>query len=141
MSYQTTQRVQLYHFLKQHPHSYFTVKQLAQALAETGADISISAIYRNLSQLSKNGSIKKTVSKDHREVFYRYTDSSMCRNEIHAVCTVCGKLFHLRHSLSEHLQQQLILQNDFLLDKSKTIISGICKECQAAPQNQPAYLP
>lgn len=131
MSYKTTQRTQLYDFLKDHPHSYFTVKQLEQALSDSGADISVSAIYRNLSALTELGSIKKAVKKDGREACYRYIDNAMCRDEIHISCTVCGKIFHMNHALSDLIQKQLAQQNEFTLDKGKTVIAGICKECRA----------
>ncbi len=131
MAYKTTQRTQLHDFLKEHPHSYFTVKQLAQALLGSGADISISAIYRNLSDLTEMGSIRKTVKKNSREAYYRYIDSEACRNEIHISCSMCGKFFHMNSTLSNFIQEQLMLQNEFELDKSKTVISGICEECRA----------
>lgn len=130
MEYITTQRTQLYSFLKEHPHSYFTVKQIAQALSANGSDVSISAIYRNLSALAETGSIKKTVKKNSREACYRYTDSDMCRNEIHISCSVCGKIFHMNHTLASLIQEQLVNQNDFELDRSKTVILGVCKECK-----------
>ncbi len=131
MAYKTTQRTQLHNFLKEHPHSYFTVKQLAEKLSGNGADISISAIYRNLSDLTETGSIKKTVKKNSREAYYRYIDSDVCRNEIHISCSMCGKIVHMNSTLSNFIQEQLMLQNEFELDKSKTVISGICEECRA----------
>lgn len=130
MEYITTQRTQLYNFLKEHPHSYFTVKQIEQALSASGADVSISAIYRNLSALAEAGSIKKTVKKNSREACYRYIGSDMCRNEIHISCSVCGKIFHMNHTLASFIQEQLANQNDFELDKSKTVILGVCQECK-----------
>lgn len=131
MAYKTTQRTRLYDFLKEHPHRYFTVKQIEEALSASGADISISAIYRNLSDLIEMGSIKKTAKKNSREAYYRYIDSDACRNEIHISCSVCGKIFHMNHTLSSFIQEQLMQQSEFELDKSKTVISGICKECRA----------
>lgn len=131
MAYKTTQRTQLHDFLKEHPHSYFTVKQLAETLSDSGADISISAIYRNLSDLIEMGAIKKTVKKNSRDAYYRYVDSDICRNKIHITCSMCGKIFHMNSTLSNLIQEQLLQQNEFELDKSKTVISGICKECRA----------
>lgn len=131
MAYKTTQRTQLYDFLKEHPHSYFTVKQLADTLSNTGADISISAIYRNLSDLVEAGTIKKTVKKNSREAYYRYIDSDVCRDEIHVMCSMCGKIFHMNDTMSLFIQEQLMLQHRFELDKSKTVISGVCAECRA----------
>lgn len=130
MPYQTSQRTQLHNFLKEHPHSYFTVKQLAQALSCKGADISVSAIYRNLSSLIESGIIKKSVKKNSREAYFRYIASDSCQDKIHIACSKCGKIFHMNPTLSNLMQEQLMQQNGFVLDTSKTVISGICKECQ-----------
>lgn len=131
MTYKTTQRKQLYDFLKAHPHKYFTVKQIEEALTETGTDISVSAIYRNLSAFLEMGFLKKVAEKNSRQTSYRYIDSDSCRNEIHITCSVCGKMFHMNHALTSYIQKQLVQQNDFELDRSKTSISGICKDCKA----------
>ncbi len=131
MAYKTAQRTCLYDFLKGHPHSYFTVKQIVESLSASGADISISAIYRNLSDLIEMGSIKKAANKNGREAYYRYVDSDVCRNEIHISCSICGKIFHMNHTLSDFIEEQLMQESGFQLDKSKTCILGICKECRA----------
>ena len=130
MVYKTEQRMQLYHFFQNHPHEFFTVKQIEEALTATGSEISISAIYRNLSCLAKDGVIKKTIQKNSRETSYRYIGSSQCRDKIHMNCTVCGKIFHMDQDLAEILQAQLINRSDFLLDKNKTVLYGVCKDCQ-----------
>lgn len=130
MSYKTNQRTQLYDFLKKNPHTYFTARQIADALSSSGADISISAIYRNLSALSEEGKIRKSVQKNSRETCYRYVDSEACRDEIHITCSECGKIFHMDHKLSALLQDHLSNSQGFELDKSKTVIYGICNECR-----------
>lgn len=130
MKYTTTQRRQLYEFLKDNPHKYFTAKQIEAALIDAGVEISISAIYRNLSALLKTGAIKKAAERDSKESCYRFVDSECCKDEIHITCTMCGKIFHMEHVLTAYMQQQLLFLNDFQLDPSKTVISGICSECR-----------
>ena len=130
MSYKTNQRLQLVDFLKKNPHSFFSVKQIADALSSSGADISISAIYRNLSALTAEGTIRKTVQKNGRETYYRYVDNESCRNEIHITCSQCGKIFHMDHQLSALLEDHLSHQQGFQLDKSKSIIYGVCDDCR-----------
>lgn len=138
MKYKTTQRKELYDFLKAHPHRYFTVKQLEEALTGTGSEISVSAIYRNLSRLLEMGAVRKVAQKSSRESSYRYIDSDACRNEIHMTCSVCGKIFHMNHTLASYLQEQLVQQNDFQMDRSKTSILGICKDCKVTAKAGPS---
>ena len=130
MEYKTSQREKLYDFLKSHPHDYFTVKQIMLELSNMNANISMSAIYRNLATLEKAGAIKKIVKKNSRDTNYRYIGCESCRDEIHITCSSCGKIFHMDHELSNFIQEQLLKQNNFILDKNKTVISGICKECK-----------
>ncbi len=134
MKYTTTQRRQLYQFLKDNPHKYFTAKQIAAAMVDAGVEISISAIYRNLSALLKIGAIKKSVEKYSKQSCYRFVDSECCKDEIHITCAICGKIFHMEHTLTVYMRQQLLSLNDFQLDPSKTVISGICGECRQHPE-------
>ena len=130
MKYMTTQRRQLYEFLKDNPHKYFTAKQIEAAMIDAGVEISISAIYRNLSALLKMGEIKKSVEKNSKQSCYRFVDSEFCKDEIHITCAICGKIFHMEHTLTVYMRQQLLSTNDFQLDPSRAVISGICSECR-----------
>ncbi len=129
MGYKTEQRTQLYKFLKKFPHRYFTVEEIRDELTSEGDVISISTIYRNISRLLEAGIIKKNVAMDGREASFRYIDDRHCRNEIHVKCTICGKIFHADHILSELLRQKLLEKNAFFLDLNKTVLYGICEDC------------
>ena len=133
MKYATTQRRRLYELLRDNPHRYFTAKQMEKALMDAGTAISISAIYRNLSVLLQAGIIKKSVEADTKEACYRFVDSECCKGEIHVTCIICGKIFHMEHTLAAYLQQQLLSIHKFQLDSGKTVIAGICKECRELP--------
>ncbi len=132
MKYKTTQRKELYDFLKAHPHSYFTVKQLEDSLKEMGIEISVSAIYRNLSALLEMEAVKKVAEKNSRETSYRYINSDTCKNQIHITCSMCGKIVHMNDTLADYLEEQLALQNDFQMDRGRTSVLGICKDCRLA---------
>ena len=60
--YDTRQRDSLLDFLNQHPDQSLSVRQIAQALC--ARQISLSAVYRNLSQLEAEGLIARTVYGD-----------------------------------------------------------------------------
>ena len=128
--YKTSQRKILHDFLEKHPHGYFTVKQLAEELCARDGNISTSAIYRNLSVLVEEGIVKKYMYKSEREAYYRFIDCEACRNAIHAVCTECGKTFHINNVVAENFQNQLESYDGFKINKHKTTIYGICKSCR-----------
>lgn len=128
--YKTSQRKKLHDFLEEHPHGYYTVKQLVKELRTKDGNISTSAVYRNLASLVEEGVVKKYMYKSEREAYYRFTDCESCRNAIHAVCTLCGCMFHINAAVAETFHNKLKEYDDFEIDKHKTVIYGICKSCR-----------
>lgn len=68
--YLTRQRKRLLAYLSEHTDEQMTARQIADALAAD--NISISAVYRNLSALEEEGLLKRSVREGTREVFYQY---------------------------------------------------------------------
>ena len=62
--YDTRQRDYLINFLDQHPDQLLSVRQIAQELCSQ--QISLSAVYRNLSQLEAEGLIRKSIKPGSR---------------------------------------------------------------------------
>ena len=129
MSYKTEQRTRLYELLKANPHRFFTAKEIAAELAPY--NVSISAVYRNLAVLTEDGVVKKTLKKNSRESMYRYADNDSCRDEIHLTCTNCGRVFHMDHAQAKRLEDALAQNEEFQIDKLKTVVFGLCKDCRA----------
>lgn len=129
MKYKTEPSIELREFLKRHPHDYFTVKQIESEILENNGKASVSTIYRHLSKLVATGEVKKIYHLNDDEALYRYSGDEACMNEIHVICSSCGKMFHLKHNISDYLKNELNSEYGFQLDYNKTVISGICKEC------------
>lgn len=127
MAYKTEQRNKMYELLRSNPHKFFTAKEIAEILAPY--DVSLSAIYRNLAELTETGLVKKSVKKNGREALHRYVNNDVCKDEIHMTCIKCGKIFHMDHLVSEYIQKNLGIIQGFELDKLKTVIYGTCREC------------
>ena len=71
--YQTEQRIILMDFFEKNPDHNFTARQIYENIKDSG--ISISAVYRNLSDLAISEKIQRVAGKNSREIFYRYTGS------------------------------------------------------------------
>ena len=71
--YQTRQRKRLLEYLSEHTDEQMTAHQIAEAL--TADNISISAVYRNLSALEEDGLLKRSVREGTQGVFYQYIAS------------------------------------------------------------------
>lgn len=128
----TKQRKALLNFLSLHADEELSAKQIESALQSE--DISISAVYRNLSELEREGKIRRISKSGTREVFYLYTDCHGCKNSLHLSCEKCGKTYHMNISVAEMLVQNLEDADEFKIDKGSTVLYGVCKDCRNKEQ-------
>ena len=126
--YVTKQRKRLLEYLSAHTDEQITVRQIADALAAD--QISISAVYRNLSALEEEGLLKRSVRENTREVYYQYIAAEACKDSLHLSCRVCGKSIHLGKKEADQLIQNTLNSTGFQIDKSETILYGVCKSCR-----------
>lgn len=126
--YMTKQRKALLAFLSEHADEELTAKQLETALS--GEGISISAVYRNLSDLEKEGKIRRVSKSGTREVYYLYTDSDSCKDCLHLSCEKCGRTYHMNMPGVEMLMNNLEQSDEFKIDKANTVLYGVCKSCR-----------
>ncbi|WP_317854022.1 Fur family transcriptional regulator [Chakrabartyella piscis] len=128
MAYMTKQRRILLDFFSRHPHQIFSVTQILEEFR--GEKISTSAIYRNLAELASSGEIEKISRSGTREACYQYVNAVTCQNQIHLVCRKCEKAIHMNPELVEILAHHLLIEDEFVVDKTKTTILGVCKNCR-----------
>ena len=126
--YMTKQRKALLSFLSAHADEELSARQIAQTLS--GEGISISAVYRNLSALEQEGKIRRVSKNGSREVFYQYTDCTACKNCLHLSCEKCGKTYHMSMEGAQTLIDALAQSDEFTVDKSNTVLYGVCKSCR-----------
>ena len=125
--YDTRQRDYLISFLNEHPDQLLSVRQIAQELC--AQQISLSAVYRNLSQLEAEGLIRKSVKPGSREAYYQYVGAEDCHSHLHLSCTRCGKTFHMDAEHTAQLIRAMSELDGFDLDILKTVLYGICQNC------------
>ena len=126
--YVTKQRRQLLDYLSRHTDEQMTARQIADAL--TQESISLSAVYRNLSDLEADGLLKRSVREGTRDVFYQYIAAEECKDSLHLSCRVCGKSIHLGEKEAEQLLHSTLESTGFQIDKTETILYGICADCR-----------
>ncbi len=126
--YMTKQRKLLLDFLSEHTDETLSAGQIADALA--GEGISTSAIYRNLAALEQEGKLKRSAKPGSQEAYYRYTDCENCRGHLHLSCLRCGKTVHVEEAETDALARQLAKNEGFALDRSDTVLYGICADCR-----------
>lgn len=128
--YQTEQRKLLLLFFSQHPHQQYSAKEIWELVG--GDSISVSAIYRNLSELERLGQLRRCQKSGSREAYYQYTNQADCREYLHLTCRRCGSTCHLDLADTNFLVGRIAQQNHFSVDKADTVIYGICAACQNA---------
>ena len=126
--YLTKQRKRLLTYLSEHTDEQMTVRQIADGLAAD--QISVSAVYRNLSALEEEGLLKRSVREGTREAFYQYLASEECKDSLHLSCRICGRSIHLGKWETEQLLQSTLESTGFQIDKSETILYGVCANCR-----------
>ena len=85
-AYMTQPRKRLLNYLHSHADETLSASQISQDLPE----ISVSAVYRNLSALEQDGTVRKVAKSGSREVFYQYMKAEECRDHLHLSCKKCG---------------------------------------------------
>ena len=127
MEYNTKQREILVKFFNDNKDTLFSVDEMTEKLQKY--DISISAVYRNLSELEKLGKVRKTSKAGSRKAYYQYVDCDDCHGHLHMSCTVCGKTTHLDDGKASILSKVLEDAN-FNIDKTNTVLYGTCENCK-----------
>ena len=121
--YATEQRKLLMLFLQCNPDKRFSAREIADALSD--AEISQSAVYRNLAFLEKEGKVSRSVREGKRESVYQFVAADACRSCLHLSCTKCGTICHMKAAEIE----SILPNNGFTLDRQKTVLYGVCHEC------------
>ena len=127
MGYKTEQKAALTAFLSAHHARQFTAAELADELSQV-ASIGASTIYRLLSALVAEGSVRRFTLGGGRTFYYQYVGGE-CHTHLHLKCTACGRLFHLDGAVSTFIQKQILASNRFTLDEESTLLFGICQHC------------
>lgn len=126
--YNTRQRDVLLAFLNEHVHQPLSAQQIAQGLK--GEKISISAVYRNLADLEREGKVRRLTQSGAHAVAYQFVDADACRGHIHLACKSCGKTFHLEDAFTAKMLGHFRERIEFSIDPADTVIYGLCKYCR-----------
>ena len=124
--YMTKPRKRLLNYLAEHRDERLCAKQIAGELE----NVSVSAVYRNLSALEQDGRVRRVSVTGSREIFYQYLDCASCRDHLHLSCKKCGKTFHMDEQETAQLAEALEKLDGFELDRGQTVLYGICGSCK-----------
>ena len=126
--YVTRQRKALLSYLRMRPDELFTAQEIAEALK--AESISLSAVYRNLSDLELEGQVRRSTRGGEREIRYQFMAAESCRGCLHLCCTECGRTFHMSGNGAAALADAVSKSDRFTLDCAETVLYGQCAACR-----------
>lgn len=126
--YLTKQRKILLEYLAGHTDESLSATQIADALADK---VSKSAVYRNLSDMEKEGKLRRVVGGNSREAVYQYSGGHSCEGCLHLSCKKCGKTIHMEKQIADELVHSVAENDNFSIDRGETVIYGVCADCKA----------
>ncbi len=112
-------------FLSENKH--ITVDDLYNSVKKTNPEIGYATVHRNLKLMCESGlaeEIKVGSSKTRYEQKYGH------KHHDHLICLKCGKFIEVHDSRIEKLQDKLAEANDFVPQRHKLEIYGLCKRCR-----------
>ncbi len=130
-TYKTAGRQKLLSFLYGHPDRQYTVDELSSELhpAIAGEKTGKSTLYRHLSELCAEGTVRKYRSDTQAAYVYQYVGHGDCCHHFHLKCVACGRLVHLDCAVSEELLAHIRTDHQFRVDSGRSILYGVCESC------------
>ena len=136
-TYKTEGRQRLLSFLVNHPDNQYTVDEITEALDSEGKPIVKSSLYRQLSELCEDGTVRKYRTDRQSSFAYQFVGQNDCSHHFHLKCLVCGKLIHLECRLSDELLEHIREDHRFRVDSGRSILYGLCEDCAAGIDGEP----
>ena len=135
--YKTRQREELLEYLISVQGEHITVNDIRDYFAARNNAIGVATIYRQLEKMVNEGIVTKYVIDANTPACFEYVaddedhDKDVC---FHCKCEKCGKLIHLHCEELEEMQGHLKDEHEFRLNPMRTVLYGICSECEKASQ-------
>ena len=105
--------------------NHATADEIYELIAKDHPHISKGTVYRNLSQLAKDGEIRRVEVPggpdryDHR-----------CHNHSHAMGQQCGRVFDIEMAYIEDLEKEIEDAHGFAVSGHDIMFRGVCPDCQ-----------
>lgn len=121
--YNTHQRKMLIDFLQKNSDKAFTIEEILENMG--GEKPSQSTAYRLMTKLVEDNLVHRSVKGNSRSFVYQYISDKTCEGHLHIKCTDCGKVYHLDHSITSIIQNDIEKNTHFEID-SHTVLLGRC---------------
>ncbi len=128
--YNTKQREKILQYLKDNSTSNITAEEILKFFTNSNENIGKATVYRYLNNLVEENIVKKYMVEDRNCSCYQYVGDEHCGEHYHLKCEKCEKIIHLECEEFNYIQQHILKDHNFELDRVKTVLYGICNECK-----------
>lgn len=130
--YNTEQKKALVEFLNRHKDEAFSADEIDEKMKEELGERAPgkSTVYRLLPKLLEEGMVKRFEKNNKHQFLYQIVGGESCHSHLHLKCIGCGKLLHMSEAASQAVLNDVFKANDFSIDKEKTVLFGICSQCE-----------
>ena len=125
MQYNTKNKKTIIEFFKSHSDEWFTAEQVETSLNSVGK----SSVYRIVGELADSGVLLREYSERLSCAVYKI-DNKNCREHFHLKCVECGRFVHIEDENVCNLLDKIAKNNDFSIDKGKSVLYGTCENCR-----------
>ncbi len=116
--------------LQKNMHISLTAKEIEDSLRHENVEVGKSTIYRHLDKLIEDGEVRKFVDEKSKSATFQYVGKEHnCHDHLHLKCYCCGELYHLKCAHMGEVIEHLWQHHNFKIDNSKTVLLGICTDC------------
>lgn len=127
----TKQKEIIINFLKENKDRHLTAEDILLELRKQSEEISQATIYRNLSELVKEGELRKYISDVAKKACFQYVDNvNKCSKHYHLICDECGSIIHFEGTELQKLKDKILGQNKFEVNLEKVVLYGKCDKCK-----------
>lgn len=132
--YHTKKREVILAFLRDHPETCFSAKDLYTALQDAPIRPGETTVYRTLELLSREGTIKRFEQGQGNSATYQFADENpACEHHLHLKCRDCGVLIHTECTRLKSLAEHLCAEHGFTVNQAETVLYGTCQNCREEP--------
>jgi len=132
----TKQKDIVINYLKNNTDKHLTAETILLDLKRENENVSQATVYRILSNLSKDGIVRKYISADNKCSCYQYVDNvHKCNMHYHLICDKCGEITHFENEEMEKMKKDILKNEQFDLNLQKVVLYGKCKKCTRNEEN------
>jgi Fur family ferric uptake transcriptional regulator len=135
MGYRTKQGDMILDCLKAKGSRHVTAEDILTDLKSKGMSVGQTTVYRNLDKLVQQGIAVRYAGADGQCACFQYAGcGEIGHAHYHLVCADCGRMIHLECSYMDEMTSHLLEHHQFCVDKFRTVIYGLCRQCAAKHQ-------